>query len=132
MWMIVIREVDCLKRRGSLFRRTTEASSVLEWIEECMVKSKWWIHVQSTTEEGGPPATPQSLFSEGSVGNPFGTPFSARGGGLMEIASPTAEDHILDCALIFKKIKRDGQLVLLSNDVTLKMKAMAEVLMFAP
>ncbi|XWS24842.1 hypothetical protein CRYUN_Cryun27aG0019700 [Craigia yunnanensis] len=131
---MVIRELDCLKRRGSLFRRTTEASSVLEWIEDCMVKSKWWIHVQSTMEEGGPiaptpTATPQSQFSEGSVGNPFGTtrsaPFSA-GGGLMEIASPTAEDHILDCALLFRKMKSDGQFVLLSNDVTLKIKAMAE------
>ncbi|XVF63265.1 hypothetical protein PTKIN_Ptkin09bG0073800 [Pterospermum kingtungense] len=131
---MVIRELDCLKRRGSLFRRTTEASSVLEWIENCMVKSKWWIHVQSTMEEGGPiaptpPATPQSQYSEGSAGNPFGTtksaPFSPWGG-LMEIASPTAEDHILDCALIFRKMKRDGQFVLLSNDVTLKIKAMAE------
>ncbi|XWS21888.1 hypothetical protein CRYUN_Cryun30bG0094500 [Craigia yunnanensis] len=130
---IVIRELDCLKQRGSLFRRTTEASSVLEWIEDCMVKSNWWIHVQSTMEEGGPiaptpPATIQSQFSEGSVGNPFGTtrsaPFSARG--LMEIASPTAEDHILDCALLFRKMKGDGQAVLLSNDVTLKIKAMAE------
>ncbi|XP_022772396.1 FHA domain-containing protein PS1 [Durio zibethinus] len=131
---IVIRELDCLKRRGSLFRRTTEASSVLKWIEDCMLKSKWWIHVQSTMEEGGPiaptpPATPESQFSEGSMGNPFGTtrsaPFSARGG-LMEIASPTAEDHILDCALLFRKMKSDGQFVLLSNDVTLKIKAMAE------
>ena len=129
-----------MKQHGSLFRRTTEASSVLEWIEDSMVKSNWWIHVQSTMEEGGPiaptpPATLQSQFSEGSVGNPFGTtrsaPFSARGG-LMEIASPTAEDHILDCALLFKKMKSDGQAILLSNDVTLKIKAMEEVLMFAP
>ncbi|MBA0558199.1 hypothetical protein Golob_015228 [Gossypium lobatum] len=126
----VIRELDYLKRRGSLFRRTTEASSVLEWIEECMVKTKWWIHVQSTMEEGGPiaptpPATPQSHFSEGSMGNSFG-PFSARGI-LMKIATPTAEDHILDYALLCRKMKSDdGQLVVLSNDVTLKIKAMAE------
>ncbi|MBA0684191.1 hypothetical protein Goari_025786, partial [Gossypium aridum] len=127
---MVIRELDYLKRRGSLFRRTTEASSVLEWIEECMVKTKWWIHVQSTMEEGGPiaptpPATPQSHFSEGSMGNSFG-PFSARGI-LMKIATPTAEDHILDYALLCRKMKSDdGQLVVLSNDVTLKIKAMAE------
>ncbi|KAK8336684.1 hypothetical protein V6Z12_A09G136500, partial [Gossypium hirsutum] len=129
----VIRELDYLKRRGSLFRRTTEASSVLEWIEECMVKTKWWIHVQSTMEEGGPiaptpPATPHSHFSEGSMGNSFG-PFSA-GGSLMKIATPTAEDHILDYALLWRKMKSDdGQLVVLSNDVTLKIKAMAEGLM---
>ncbi|KAG4183570.1 hypothetical protein ERO13_A09G117000v2 [Gossypium hirsutum] len=130
---MVIRELDYLKRRGSLFRRTTEASSVLEWIEECMVKTKWWIHVQSTMEEGGPiaptpPATPHSHFSEGSMGNSFG-PFSA-GGSLMKIATPTAEDHILDYALLWRKMKSDdGQLVVLSNDVTLKIKAMAEGLM---
>ncbi|TYJ18488.1 hypothetical protein E1A91_A09G127000v1 [Gossypium mustelinum] len=130
---MVIRELDYLKRRGSLFRRTTEASSVLEWIEECMVKTKWWIHVQSTMEEGGPiaptpPATPHSHFSEGSMGNSFG-PFSA-GGSLMKIATPTAEDHILDYALLCRKMKSDdGQLVVLSNDVTLKIKAMAEGLM---
>ncbi|KAK8279838.1 hypothetical protein V6Z12_D09G137000 [Gossypium hirsutum] len=128
---MVIRELDYLKRRGSLFRRTTEASSVLEWIEECMVKTKWWIHVQSTMEEGGPiaptpPATPHSHFSEDSMGNSFG-PFSARGI-LMKIATPTAEDHILDYALLCRKMKSDdGQLVVLSNDVTLKIKAMAEV-----
>ncbi|XVE60809.1 hypothetical protein DITRI_Ditri05aG0156800 [Diplodiscus trichospermus] len=130
----VIRELDCLKRRGSLFRRTTDASSVLEWIEDCMVKSKWWIHVQSTMEEGGPiaptpPTTPQSQFNDGSVGTAFGSarsaPFSARGS-IQEIASPTAEDQILDCALLFRKMKGDGQFVLLSNDVTLKIKAMAE------
>ncbi|PPS18529.1 hypothetical protein GOBAR_AA02057 [Gossypium barbadense] len=129
----VIRELDYLKRRGSLFRRTTEASSVLEWIEECMVKTKWWIHVQSTMEAGGPiaptpPATPHSHFSEGSMGNSFG-PFSA-GGSLMKIATPTAEDHILDYALLCRKMKSDdGQLVVLSNDVTLKIKAIAEGLM---
>ncbi|MBA0830074.1 hypothetical protein Goarm_014622 [Gossypium armourianum] len=100
---MVIRELDYLKRRGSLFRRTTEASSVLEWIEECMVKTK----------------------CEGSMGNSFG-PFSARGI-LMKIATPTAEDHILDYALLCRKMKSDdGQLVVLSNDVTLKIKAMAE------
>ncbi|XP_007020277.2 PREDICTED: FHA domain-containing protein PS1 [Theobroma cacao] len=129
----VIRELDCLKRRGSLFRRITEASLVLEWIEACLVKTKWWIHVQSTLEGVAiaptPPATPQSQFSEGSVGNLFGTtwsaPLSSRGS-LMDIASPTTEDHILDCALLFRKMKSDGQLILLSSDITLKIKAMAE------
>ncbi|XP_021300133.1 FHA domain-containing protein PS1 [Herrania umbratica] len=130
----VIRELECLKRRSSLFRRTTEASLGLEWIEDCMVKTKWWIQVQSTLEEGvaiapTPPATPRSQFREGSVGNLFGTtwsaPLSSRGS-LMDIASPTTEDHILDCALLFRKMKSDGQLILLSSDITLKIKAMAE------
>ncbi|KAL4296322.1 hypothetical protein GQ457_12G015530 [Hibiscus cannabinus] len=124
---MVIRELDCLKRRGTLFRRTNEASSVLEWIEECMVKTKWWIHIQSTMEEGWPiaptpPATSYSHFGEVSV---FG-PFSSRES-LMEIATPTAQDHILDYTLLCRKMSSgDGQLVLLSNDITLKIKAMAE------
>ncbi|XP_044476135.1 FHA domain-containing protein PS1-like isoform X2 [Mangifera indica] len=132
---MVIRELGCLKSRGSLFRRTTEVSSVLEWIEECLVKTKWWIHVQNSMEEERPlaptpPASPKSLFSEGSCGSfPSGTKswgvFSAATG-FTEIVSPTAEDHVLDCALLFRKKKMDGQLVLLSNDVTLKIKAMAE------
>ncbi|KAE8100291.1 hypothetical protein FH972_018204 [Carpinus fangiana] len=122
---MVLRELDTLKRRGSLFRRTTEASLVLEWIEECMVKTKGWIHVQSSFEEDRalaptPPAFPQSSYSEGKVGSSYGT------GSLTEIVSPTAEDHILDYALLYRKMKNDGRLVLLSDNVALKIKAMAE------
>ncbi|GLT75721.1 hypothetical protein SLA2020_474210 [Shorea laevis] len=123
---MVLRELDTLKRRGSLLRRTTEASLVLEWIEECMVKTKGWIHVQSSFEEDRalaptPPAFPQS--SRGTAASSM--PFSSYGS-LMEIVSPTAEDHILDYALLYRKMKNDGRLVLLSDDVTLKIKAMAE------
>lgn len=97
-----------------------------------MTKMRWWIHVQSSTEgmpvAPTPPASPRSRLSEGS--NEFGTatsvPFSTCGS-LMEIVSPTAEDHILECALFFKRIKNDGRLVLLTNDTALKIKAMAEV-----
>lgn len=122
---MVIRELDCLKRRSSLFRKKTEASLVLEWIEECMVRTPWWIHVQSSMEEGRhiaptPPASPQSRFSQGSEGFPCGT------GSFLEIVSPTAEDHILEYALSYRKMNRDGQLILLTNDVTLKIKAMSE------
>ncbi|KAK3170375.1 hypothetical protein Dsin_000195 [Dipteronia sinensis] len=122
----VIRELDCLKRRGGLFRRTTEISSVLEWIEECMMKTEWWIHFQSSAEElmpiaPTPPASPQSRFSDG--GTSWG-PFSSYSS-LTDIISPTAEDHILEYGLLYRKMN-GGQLVLLSNDVTLKIKAMAE------
>ncbi|XXG45533.1 hypothetical protein AAC387_Pa02g0593 [Persea americana] len=128
---MVIRELDCLRRRGSWFKKENEASSILQWIEECMTKMRWWIHVQSSTEgmpvAPTPPASPRSRLSEGS--NEFGTatsvPFSTCGS-LMEIVSPTAEDHILECALFFKRIKNDGRLVLLTNDTALKIKAMAE------
>ncbi|WCJ44115.1 forkhead-associated (FHA) domain-containing protein [Euphorbia peplus] len=123
---IVIRELDSLKRCNSLFRRKSEASVVLEWIEECMVKTEWWIHVQNSVEEVKsialtPPATPVSQLLEGSEVFPFlahGTP--------MGLVSPTAEDHILDCALLYRKVKNDRQLALLSSNATLKIKAMAE------
>ncbi|CAK9185639.1 unnamed protein product [Ilex paraguariensis] len=101
---IVIRELDCKKQCWSLFRRKTQVSSALQWIEECMLNNESWIHVQSSVEEGS----------------------------LLEIVSPTAEDHILECALFFRNIKNDGQLVLLSDDITLKIKAMAEGLICEP
>ncbi|KAF3445464.1 hypothetical protein FNV43_RR10640 [Rhamnella rubrinervis] len=131
---MVLRELDCSKRHGSLFRRKAEASLVLEWIEECMVKTNWWISIQSSEEDRRltaptPLASPQSPFSEGSGGFPFGTRSSLSflsHGGLMEIASPRAEDHILDCARLCRKTKNDKQLVVLSDDVMLKIKAMAE------
>ncbi|CAA6663821.1 unnamed protein product [Spirodela intermedia] len=116
---MVIRELDCLRRREGLFRKTPRVSPVLQWIEECMVKTSWWIHVQSSMESmpaaPTPPATPQA------------PPPPALG--LTEILSPTADDHILDCAFLFRGIKNDGQLVLLTNEVSLKIKAMAEGLL---
>ena len=132
----VLRELDCLKQRGSLFIRKTEASLVLEWIEECMVKTNWWISVQSSEEDRRltaptPLASPQSPFSEGSGGFPFWTRSSLSflsHGGLMEIVSPTAEDHILDCARLCRKTRSGKQLIVLSDNVMLKIKAMAEVL----
>ncbi|KAL6213810.1 hypothetical protein ACLB2K_013249 [Fragaria x ananassa] len=130
---MVIRELDCLKQHGSLFTKKTEACLVLEWIEECMVKTNWWIHVQSSLEDERlmaptPPASPQSLFSENSWELTSGTtssfPFLRRWSS-MQLVSPAAEDHILDCALSRRK-RSNEQFVLLSNDITLKIKAMAE------
>lgn len=116
-------------RRASFLSRMTEASAALQWIEECMATTKWWIHVQSSAEESSlVPPTPRAsahwfsedrgAFSVGSI------PFSPCT--LQEIVTPTAADHILESALFFKQTK-SGQFVLLSDDVTLKIKAMAEV-----
>ncbi|GLT52235.1 hypothetical protein SLA2020_255840 [Shorea laevis] len=129
---MVIRELDSLNQRGSLFRRKTEAASVLEWIEDCMVKTKWWIHVQSSAEEEHqilptPPASPQFQFNESSECILSGTTSAIAS--LADIASPTAEDHVLDSALRFKTMEINGQLILLSNEVTMKIKAMAEGLL---
>jgi len=114
-----------MMRQFKIFRRTSEASLALEWIEECIVKTNWWIKIQSSADEGRliaptPPASPQSQFSEDS-----GTSLSYQK--CMEIVSPTVEDHILDFALLYRRNQNDGQLVLLSEDSPLKIKCMAEV-----
>ncbi|KAG6432679.1 hypothetical protein SASPL_104263 [Salvia splendens] len=127
---IVLRELDCMVRRTSFLSRMTEASAALQWIEECMASTAWWIHVQSSAEESRlvPPTPPaaasarwfseeKGAFSVSSI--PF-SPYT-----LQEIVTPTAADHILESAILFKQAM-DGQLVLLSDDVTLKIKSMAE------
>ncbi|KAL2335030.1 hypothetical protein Fmac_016243 [Flemingia macrophylla] len=128
---LVFRELDSMKRQFSIFRRISEASLALEWIEECMVKTNWWIHIQSSVDEGRmiaptPPASPQTRFSEECWTSLASQKCS------MEIASPTVEDHVLDFALLYRKNQNDGQLVLLSEDVTLKIKCMAEGLLCEP
>ncbi|KAH9625944.1 hypothetical protein KSS87_020364 [Heliosperma pusillum] len=118
---IVITELASLKRHVSFFRRNTEVQSALEWIQECMLRTGWWIHVQNSTEEGRPVApTPPA--------SPHHSQFFAFSGfeSQREPFSPTVEDDVLDYALGFRKNNHDGQLVLLSNDVTMKIKAMAE------
>ncbi|TMX05388.1 hypothetical protein EJD97_023602 [Solanum chilense] len=129
---IVLRELDCMKRRASFFRRATEVFAALDWIDDCMVNAKSWVHVQSCLEETRPvaptpPATaPPRFFNEENGIFPVGSVLSSPHCGLAEIVSPTAEDHILEYALLLKITNRDGQLVLLSNDLTMKIKAMAE------
>ncbi|GFP81353.1 hypothetical protein PHJA_000278600 [Phtheirospermum japonicum] len=113
---IVVRELDCMLRRGGLFTRTSEVSAALQYIEECMAVAKWWVHVQSSAEEGRlvPPTPPASSSPRwlgedvwaSSIGS--STPFSPCS--LQEIATPTAADHILDYALYYKRIRKDGQL----------------------
>ncbi|KAG5376033.1 hypothetical protein IGI04_040629 [Brassica rapa subsp. trilocularis] len=125
----VLRELNEMKRgRCLLFSRTAEmASSALDWIEECKVSTKWWIQLQSPSEETKataptPPVTSQS--------NGYSFPFSLDWNSYApEIDSPTSEDQVLECALLHRNRNRDVQLVLLSNDVTLKIKAMAEGVM---
>ncbi|KAH0862732.1 hypothetical protein HID58_079943 [Brassica napus] len=105
----VLRELNETKRNWNLLlrRRAEIASSALDWIEECKVNTKWWIQLQSLSEETKataaptPPVTPQSNGS-------------------------TSDDQVLECALLYRNLNIYENLVLLSNDVTLKIKAMAE------
>lgn len=130
----VIKELEFLKRGESLFRKgTNDASSILQSIENCMVQTGWWIHVQSSEEmmaklqTATPPSTPTIPVGGGGGGGGgylFNTKLMAVG--LAEVVSPTADDHILDCAIQFKK-EQQQQLVLLTQRISLKIKAMAEV-----
>lgn len=107
----MLRELNETKRTWNLLlrRRAEIASSALDWIEECKVNTKWWIQLQSLSEETKataaptPPVTPQSNGS-------------------------TSDDQVLECALLYRNLNIYENLVLLSNDVTLKIKAMAEVI----
>ncbi|CAN6380741.1 unnamed protein product [Urochloa humidicola] len=134
---IVIRELDSMKQREGMFRRSTKATSVLQWIEECMATESWWIHVQSSSEmfpvAPTPPVTPsaQRIDEEIKVGsagsfNPMAALFSPRSFELVDIVSPKPEDRVLDCALLLNKLRSDQNVVVLSNSVALKIKAMAE------
>ncbi|CAM6012316.1 unnamed protein product [Sphagnum balticum] len=113
---IVVRELDCLKHRGNV---KMAARLALKWIEECMVKMPFWIHVQSSSETlpvqiTPPPLSPSlnRVFLYGGDGGPM---------------SPTNDDHILECALLFDRTLVDGgRVALLTRDTALKIKAMAE------
>jgi hypothetical protein len=130
----VIRELDSMKQREGLLRRSSKATSVLRWIDECMENESWWIHVQGTSEmfpvAPTPPATPsaqridEEIKFSSSAFNPMAL-FSPRG--FADIVSPKPEDRVLDCALFFKKSRSEQRMVVLSHSITLKIKAMAEV-----
>lgn len=98
----VLRELNETKRTWSLFfrQRPEIASSALDWIQECIVDTKWWIQLQSLSDETK--TTPQSN------------------------GPTTSEDLVLECALLYRNRNISEKLVLLSNHVTLKIKAMAE------
>ncbi|XP_045826958.1 FHA domain-containing protein PS1 isoform X1 [Trifolium pratense] len=48
---------------------------------------------------------------------------------IIDCAFPMVEDHILDCALEYKRKDNVGQIVLLSDDIILKIKSMAKGLL---
>ncbi|XP_062198220.1 FHA domain-containing protein PS1-like [Phragmites australis] len=133
---IVIRELDSIKQREGLFRRSSKATFILQWIEECMENESWWIHVQSSSDmfpvAPTPPSTPSSrcIGEEIEIGSGSFNPmafFSARS--FADISSPKPEDRVLDCALLLNKLRSNHNIVILSNSITLKIKAMAEGLL---
>lgn len=112
---IVIRELDFSKRKDK------SSTTVLKWIESCMLKHPSWIHVQNSLENlpvgaSTPPASPLHFHS---ASPPCAGAFS-------DLMSPTNGDRVLNCALLFSSTVFDGQVALLTNDTALKIKAMAE------
>ncbi|KAF7043513.1 hypothetical protein CFC21_052852 [Triticum aestivum] len=146
---IVMRELECMKQREGMFKRSSKATSIMQWIEDCMENESWWIHVQSSSEmlpvAPTPPATPTEMQrsseeSEATAAGAFNSMlalFSPRSFTgifspriLADIDSPKTEDRVLDCALLFNKLRGCGQnMVILSNSVNLKIKAMSEGLL---
>ena len=97
----VLRELDGLKKRHDL---GLSARVALRWIEDCMEKKPFWMHVQRSTE-----VLPVRRTQDR---------------GFMAL---TNDDQILECALLFESEVMDGRVVLLTRDTALKIKAMAEV-----
>ncbi|KAI5071143.1 hypothetical protein GOP47_0013394 [Adiantum capillus-veneris] len=108
---IVISELDFRRGMGRSQRKA------LNWIESCMVKLPSWIHVQSSSENLPVATTPPV--------SPLSAP-STYGGSYESMVSPTNGDHVLSCALLFNSTVFSGQVALLTNDIALKIKAMAE------
>lgn len=112
---IVVRELDNLQKKEDWRPR---ASFALQWIESCMLKSPSWIHVQSPGETVHvamtPPVSP-SIYSRGLHSYV----------GESDLMHPTLHDHVLECAL-FQKRKPDVRVAILTDDIALKIKALAE------
>eukprot|EP00249_Psilotum_nudum_P008045 c21006_g1_i2 orf=58-2034(+) len=113
---IVIRELDYIKRRDG---SKGVQNVILKWIESCMVRVPSWIHVQNSSECFPVRVTPPSSPHHSCPGfSPFGS--------IGDLMSPTNDDHVLECALLFSKTVLDGKIALLTNHTALKIKAMAE------
>ncbi|OAE18582.1 hypothetical protein AXG93_1923s1380 [Marchantia polymorpha subsp. ruderalis] len=109
----VVRELDFLKHREGLRSPAREA---LRWIESCMVRLPNWIHVQKSSETLPAGATPPPSPSR---------PFPHHAGPM----SPTSDDHILECAMLFDMTTHYGKVALLTRDTALRIKAMSEGLL---
>lgn len=108
---IVISELDSRRGIGRPRRKA------LKWIEACMIKLPSWIHVQSSSENLPAAATPPvSPLSASSIYS----------GNFDNMISPTNGDHVLNCAILFNNTVFSGQVALITNDLALKIKAMAE------
>ncbi|KAI3785560.1 hypothetical protein L1987_44680 [Smallanthus sonchifolius] len=87
---LVVNELMDIKSQDSFFKRK-KVSLALKWIEECMMNTRWWIHMDDEI-----------------------------------VHSSMAVPEVLEIALHLHKQVTDKKIIILSNDLTLKIKAMAE------
>ncbi|CAH1419262.1 unnamed protein product [Lactuca virosa] len=91
---IVLKELKEIKRQHDhdFFNITTKKVSLaLKWIDECMMTTKWWIHMEDDEIE--------------------------------------TEIKVLETAIQLCKESKDKKVIILSNDVSLKITSMAEGIM---
>ncbi|KAL8230845.1 hypothetical protein R6Q57_000623 [Mikania cordata] len=92
---IVVNELMDIKSQDHFFKRSSKAVSLaLKWIDECVMNTRWWIHMDDEI-----------------------------------VSSSTAVPEVLEIALRLRKEITDQKIIILSNNLTLKIKAMAEGIM---
>ncbi|XP_071728228.1 uncharacterized protein [Rutidosis leptorrhynchoides] len=92
---IVIRELMNIQCQDIILKRNAEKVSLaLKWIEECMARTRWWIHMDDEI-----------------------------------IRSSDLESEVLETAIRLRTEITDRNIIILSNNLTLKIKAMAEGIM---
>nr|XP_043617313.1 uncharacterized protein LOC122589136 [Erigeron canadensis] len=91
----VMRELMDIEIQDTFLKTSTKkATLALNWVEECMESTKWWIHMDDEI-----------------------------------LLSPEAEPHVLETALLLREELTDQKVIILSNDLNLKIKAMSEGIM---
>ncbi|XP_076931684.1 FHA domain-containing protein PS1-like [Bidens hawaiensis] len=95
---IVVRELMDINSQVSFFNRDSKkASLALKWIDECMMNTRWWIHMDDDDDEA--------------------------------VHSSTEVPDVLAVALRLREQITDEKIIILSDSLTLKIKAMAEGIM---
>uniref|UniRef100_A0A7N1A7R0 PIN domain-containing protein n=1 Tax=Kalanchoe fedtschenkoi TaxID=63787 RepID=A0A7N1A7R0_KALFE len=126
----VLRELERLEKATRLFGRTAEVRAALTWLRNCMEKTEWWIHIQSSSVEEKhltqpPPASPRQQHYSLDLGN-WRWASSSVFRSFKNVPSFKAED-VVQCALqLASGMDCEGKVAILSDDLALKTKAMAE------
>ncbi|KAK1433582.1 hypothetical protein QVD17_10494 [Tagetes erecta] len=135
----VLRELMDIKSQDCFFKGSLKKVSLaLKWIDECMMNTRWWIHIDDETFHSST-AVPEELMDIKSQDSFFKRSSKKVSSTLKWIDeclmnttrfhSSTAAPEVLEIALHLRKEITDQKIVILSNNLTLKIKAMAEGIM---